>query len=74
MKRPCHCCAGTGEEFDDVAVGVEMRSLRQKKKFSLEKTGRLMKPKLTGCYLCDLEYGRRHWNAHLIAEYRRVCS
>lgn len=72
--KPCTCCDGTGKEYDNDAVGVEMRKLRLKAGLTLKDVGTGVKPPLSQAYLCDLELGNRRWSNHLIAEYRRVCS
>lgn len=73
-KKPCRCCDGTGEEYDDISVGAEMRALRLKSNLTLEEMGSKMKRRFSQAYLSDLEHGRRGWSDRLIAEYRRVCS
>jgi hypothetical protein len=70
--RPCRCCAGSGNEMDDAAVGDEMRGLRLRSRLSLSKLAKRLA--LSASYLCELEYGRRRWNQSLLERYRKACQ
>jgi DNA-binding transcriptional regulator YiaG len=62
-KQPCHCCKGSGEEFN-VKDGARIRSLRLHYELSLRELARRMK--ISHSYLHQLEMGRRNWNLQLI--------
>lgn len=70
--KVCHCCEGSGEEFDHKFVGFAMRELRNKKGLTLAKLGQKMDPPLHTTYLSDLERGARNWNERLISQYRKL--
>lgn len=71
--RACRCCDGSGNELDDVAVGREMRKLREAAKLSLRRLGDRMRPRLKPTYLSNLETGDRNWNLKLVEQYKKVC-
>lgn len=66
--KPCHCCSGSGKEFDHELVGDWLRALREGLNISAAQVARTMK--ISKPYLCDLEYGRRNWRLELITKYR----
>lgn len=68
--RPCQKCNGTGKEIDQAALGLELRQMREKMKVSLRDAAQAMH--ISPPYLSDLELGHRHWNADLIAAYKKA--
>lgn len=74
LKKHCRCCKGSGVEYDNEAVGREMRELREDAGLSMAGLIAKSKRKFTVGYLSDLERGLRRWNDELIADYRRVCA
>lgn len=66
----CKRCNGSGQEPDHRALGEVLRMQRKKLRVSLNDVAESMgfKPQ----YLCDLEHGRRSWNADLIAAYKKA--
>jgi len=71
VKR-CRRCDGTGVEPDQIKIGAAMRARRQDAKMTMQDVGNLLG--LTRSYICDLELGRRAWNADLLARYRALSS
>ena len=71
-KMDCHCCKGTGEEIDHVAVGDMLRKRRIAAKKS--QTYVANKLGLSSAYLCDLEFGRRLWRDDLIQKYEKALA
>jgi hypothetical protein len=69
----CRHCAGSGLQFDDIETGKKMRAMRLAKGITLAKMSTLMKPELTAAYLCDLEYGKRHWSVEKVNRYKEIC-
>lgn len=69
--KACHCCSGSGKEWDHLVVGAEMRALRTKAELTLDALA--AKLDFTKPYLSDLERGKRNWNDSLIAGYRKAC-
>lgn len=71
-KRVCPKCGGSGTVLNDKKVGAFMRSLRIHAKV----TGRALARRLgwSAAYLCDLELGRRAWNAEKREKYQRALS
>jgi predicted transcriptional regulator len=67
-RKNCHCCQGSGKEFDHELVGDYLRTQRERLKISAAKVARFMD--ISKPYLCDLEYGRRNWRSELIEKYR----
>ena len=67
MNLPCRRCNGTGLEPDNVAIGAAMRERRKQAGVSLRALGARLG--LSASYLCDLELGRRAWNAAQITRY-----
>lgn len=72
QTKPCHCCAGSGRELNHVAVGSEMRALREFHRLTL--AGMSNRMKLSLSYLSDLERGRRNWNDDLITKFKEACK
>lgn len=70
QTMPCHCCHGTGLEFDSRNVGLEMRALRMLRRKTMKIIARKMK--VTESYICELEHGRRNWTRFLIKEYMKA--
>lgn len=70
--KACHCCAGSGTELDNKAVGAEMRALRESRDRSLRWVGR----RVGHCapYLCDLEHGHRNWTMALVGKYKKALA
>jgi hypothetical protein len=68
--RPCHHCAGSGQERDPWALGDEMRRLRLAADKSLREVAEKMK--ISPPYLSDLERGNRTFSDALMARYRRA--
>ena len=67
--QPCHCCGGSGEEYNHQAMGAELRGLRLRAGISLTAlAGRL---KCSPPYLSDLEKGKRNWRDELVERYRK---
>lgn len=72
--KSCHCCSGSGEELDHVAVGAELKKLREGKGLTLKQVGSRMDPKVSTTFIWDLERGRRNWNLKLVAKYQQACK
>lgn len=71
-KKSCHCCQGSGTEFDNVSVGAKLRAAREKKGISQDFVATAMgfsKP-----YICDLEKGRRNWCEDKIKRYQQAIA
>jgi hypothetical protein len=66
-ERVCPECGGRGKVCDPVQVGARMKRERE----TAEVTGRELARRMgySAMYLCDLEHGRRGWNAKLLAAY-----
>lgn len=70
--KSCHCCEGSGKEFDHRAVGAEMRKLRLSRRVSQSEIARRLG--FTPPYICDLEQGDRNWRLELIVAYKKACD
>ena len=70
MKKPCHCCRGTGQENDHVAIGKNLRKLRESK--GIKQLYVAEKLNVSQAYLSDLEAGRRRWSEVMIKSYKQV--
>lgn len=68
--RPCQKCNGTGKEIDQAALGGELRKIRETMNVSLRDAAYAMH--ISAPYLSDLELGRRHWSADLIATFKKA--
>jgi transcriptional regulator with XRE-family HTH domain len=55
----CRRCNGSGVEADWLAIGKDMRKLRERLGISLRATCRAVG--VTAAYLSDMERGRRAW-------------
>lgn len=69
--KSCHCCNGSGTELDHIAVGADLRTLRESKGLTLDHVSSRMK--LSSPYLCDLERGRRNWTEDKVARFKKAC-
>ncbi len=70
LVGPCPHCGGSGLDLDHTRLGSELRRQRTERGMTAKAlAGHLH---ISAQYLCDLEYGRRHWSPGLVAEYRRV--
>lgn len=54
-------------QIDHLATGERLRTLRMERGLSLRGLGARMNH--SAPYLCDLERGRRNWNADLVRRY-----
>jgi len=70
VSRPCSKCAGSGNEYDPVAVGKQMAKLRDGANKTQEAVATAMD--ITPGYISDLERGLRQWNKELIAKYEEA--
>ena len=68
--KPCRCCGGTGDEIDNVAVGIDMRWKRKASGMSLRAMANGLG--FTSAYLSDLENGKRNWRKSLIDYYEAI--
>lgn len=66
--RVCPQCGGSGKVMDDKKVGAFMREIRKKAGVSSRAVARQLG--LSAAYVCDLELGRRGWNAEKRRQYR----
>lgn len=69
--KPCHCCDGTGKEYNNKAVGTEMIALRAKSGLTQSEVGERMG--FAKAYVSDLERGNRNWSSELIEKFRKAC-
>jgi predicted transcriptional regulator len=67
-ERPCPKCGGHGKVFDDRVQGFILRMEREAQ--GVTQKGLASQMGVSPQYLCDLEQGRREWNAALIEKYR----
>lgn len=70
MSEPCSHCNGTGFEMNHREIGRERRHARKLAGRSLRDVAARMG--LTAAYICDLELGRRNWNANLIQRHEEA--
>jgi len=70
--QSCHCCDGSGKEIDSIALGHELRSLRNRKGLTQDCVALHMK--ISNTYLSELERGGRRWNTDLAARFRKACA
>ncbi len=68
--RSCSHCGGTGREMDPVAIGKQLRELRQKAGMSLRTVADRLG--FTAPYISDLERGNRSFTQELAAKYREA--
>lgn len=66
----CGVCGGRGYVLDPKAEGAEWRARRKRRGESLRSLAQAIG--YTASYLCDLELGRRKWNAALRDAYREA--
>jgi len=71
-KKDCHCCNGSGQEYDRKAVGATIRGLRSNKKLTLTQVAKRMR--ISKPYLSDLERGFRNWRAELIENFTKAIN
>jgi DNA-binding XRE family transcriptional regulator len=71
-KQPCHCCAGTGVEEDDVLFGAVIRQLRLQKHINLRKLAQVLG--ISHSYLWQLEKGCRRWSPALVEKCQVVLA
>lgn len=66
-ERVCPECGGRGKVCDPVQIGARLKRERE----AADVTGRELARRMgySAMYLCDLEHGRRGWNAKLLAAY-----
>jgi len=67
FKAVCPNCNGSGQTFNDRAIGQEMRRLRGTRNVSLR--GIAAKLGFSAAYVSDLERGRRGWSETKIQTY-----
>lgn len=65
--RVCPECGGGGCVADPLAIGGRMREMREKARLTLREVARRLG--LSAMYICDLEHGRRGWNAERVTNY-----
>lgn len=65
--KTCPFCAGRGKVLDDRAIGQAMRDKR--KKAGLTGCEMAKRLGLSPTLICDLERGRRRWNAQRQRQY-----
>ena len=68
--EPCPHCGGSGQVYDDGAVGELVRTNRELRRVSLRKVAERMG--YSPSYLSDLELGRRRWSAGLLDRYKKA--
>ena len=66
-NKPCHCCAGSGEETDDVKTGRALSGIRLRAGITLREHARRMG--ISHTYLWQLENGKRSWTTELKKNY-----
>ena len=66
-QRVCPECGGGGTVADPAAIGARMRELREKARLTGREVARRLG--LSAMYVCDLEHGRRGWNAERMTNY-----
>ena len=66
----CRCCEGSGKEYDDKAVGAELRSARKRAGIKLSEMAEAMN--IGSPYLSDLERGFKRWSDDKIKIYKSV--
>ena len=69
-SRVCPRCGGSGKVMDDKKIGALMRDIRKKAGVSLRAVA--LQLGLSAAYVCDLELGRRGWNAEKRKKYREA--
>jgi predicted transcriptional regulator len=68
--RACRYCGGSGEEFDPILIGREMREIRERAGLSLRHMGKMLMR--SAMYLSDCERGNRCFTQEMVAKYRKV--
>lgn len=68
-EKPCHCCAGSGKESDDLKQGRALSGLRLRAGISLRELARRMS--ISHTLLWQLENGKRHWKASHVISYQK---
>ncbi len=68
--QPCPRCGGSGVVADDREIGKALKTERGK--LSLREVSRRMG--VSAAYVCDLEHGKRAWNALRIQAYRKALT
>lgn len=61
QQKVCEKCGGTGIRFDFEALKLKRLRKGKSQIFVAKRMG------VTTAYLCDLEHGRRDWNADLVS-------
>lgn len=64
QQKQCDKCGGTGQLLDPI------RLKRQRRRAELSQRTMAKRMGITASYLCDLEHGRRDWNAQLDERFR----
>ena len=72
MNKTCHCCNGSGKEWDDVSIGARLKSIRTKAGISQKDMAKALS--ISPSMLVFLEKGLRRWTMGMIHKVEEVCK